>query len=379
MRCSPVCGNGIRGAGPMPQLDQSATGVPYLRAVSTDPRHETRVADLPVLAVKSGSCDVGSCPTRSVSLLVPSDAVPSWLGPMATLEAGVVVPGPGGSRSAQPLVCGVLGDLPRDDDPGVVLLEVQSPDAVLARHEVTTDRVLDGSALGALTALVRESLPGVRVDAAGVPDARLARYEISAGSSRIDAIHDLAAILAAEFGATRTGGLRLLPVESDPSLPPDLVYREGVDAGRLSASPAPQPNLVVVRGKGSGDDSVRGVAIDDRPWSPGYVGARASARIQSDASVDAVAEQGFAPILTRSIELPVEDSTSARVAARGVLLRGVRDGDASLTVPLDLTMEWGRLALVWRSGSHEGAAMVVTGHSIPMDLSPDMTLTLRSV
>ena len=56
---------------------------------------------------------------------------------------------------------------PVDAEPGVVRIDVASPEDVLDGHGFTVPRTLTGTALGSLTGLVAESLPGERVAASG--------------------------------------------------------------------------------------------------------------------------------------------------------------------------------------------------------------------
>lgn len=352
---------------------QSLVVTPYLTVRRTDPRYPAEQVQLRVVGRPSGHCDSGQVPRRTAKVQVPSVDLPAWVGPASRFDLGVIVGG---------VPMPVIGDavLSPDelasDESGVTALALESPDGLLRRHGVLRSRVLQGSARGALGALVRETLPGAVVASRGVRDVALHGYEVDGGQdSRWRAIAELAAMMGAEIGATAVGGLWLRPT-GDAS--PPWVIREGRQCSTYMPSRAAQPNIVIIEGQApDGEPPAVGVAVDDRPWSPGYLGPGASHyAIDGRAGM---AQPGFAPPFTRYEQLPSPSSTDARLAAHGLLVRGVRASDSTLTLVADPSLEWGR-RLTYLPAATSGApasALVLVSFDLPFG-QPTLSATVRS-
>ena len=331
---------------------------------------------LPVVNVSSARLDSGQAARRSASFLVPSAALPPRVGPIARVCASLVLhDGPGMVSEVVQLV-GQLADGPQDDDPGLVRLDVASREQVILGHGLTSRRTMATSALGSLLGLVREALPGEGVDCRGVTDVSMGTIEVAAGErARWDAIMQLAATLGADFGATRGGSLRLAPIEPDDSAD-SWVVRRVEPLPRLVCSP--QPNVYVVTGRESPDDDgnsapAGGVAIDDRPASPYFVGHGVTRRYLRDPQVVLFADDGY-PLRTRFLELPVMSAAAAMGAARAAMLRGERQADVSITVPWNPWADWGDRLVVFDS-SGQALSLIVTGLD-PLPLIPSQTVTV---
>jgi len=335
---------------------------------------------LPVADVSSARMDSGQAARRSASFLVPSAALPPRVGPIARVCASLVLQdGPGMVSEVVQLV-GQLADGPQDDEPGLVRLDVASREQVLLGHGLTAPRTLATSAMGSLLGLVREALPGEGVDCRGVADVSMGALDVAAGErARWDAITQLAATLGADFGATRGGSLRLAPIESDSAVGDSAdswVVRRAEPLPRLVC--APQPNVYVVTGRDMPDDDgtsapAGGVAIDDRPASPYFVGSGVVRRYSRDPRVEIFADAGY-PLRTRFLELPVMSAAAAMGAARAAMLRGERQADISITVPWNPWADWGDRLVVF-DASGQALSLIVTGLD-PLPLIPDPQVTV---
>lgn len=353
------------------RFGQRVAGDAYLRLHRDHPRGGRDTVEAPILDAGSVRVDVGQVPRRSCSVRVRERDLPSWLGPTTQIELGARLPSQRGIVEV-PVIVGHLGDPISDGDPGSVSMEIESPDAVPRGHELVGPRLMSGTALGSAISLLRGSLPGVGISVdPQVRNVAISAQSLDAGANRWDdGIARLAASCAAEVGATRTGGIAVRPTA--PAGDPAWVLAEGVHHAGLSRSWARQPNLVVV----TGVDGVRGWAVDDRPYSPGYVGPDAAA-LSGSPDADPPATAGYAPIRTRREDLPVSSRVDAQIAARGLLLRGVRSADWRLTCVWNPWLDWGDLILADAGG--ETYALVVTGIDITPYPSSTMTVTVRSL
>lgn len=331
---------------------------------------------LPILGSPSGSLDSGQVARRKVSALVASKDLPARVGPSAQVLVRTVLPSAPGVFTEVTQLAGQLTDGPRDEDQGVVRLDMASREDVILGHGMVRDRVFDTSALASLLSLVRGALPGEGVITRGVVDAPIEPVTVTPGGrARWDAIAQFATVLGAEFGATRGGSLRLRPIEGGDR--DEWVVRRREPLPRPVFPP--QPNVVVVTGKTStveNADPAVGIAVDDRPGSPFFVGTGVVTRYQSDLGGDLTADQ-HRPLRTRHEELPIISTTAARVAARGLLIKGVRSADVTVQVPWNPWADWGdRLVVVDEDGA--GLSLIVTGlDPLPLVPSPFVSVTGR--
>ena len=335
-----------------------------------------RAQPLRVLSESRGSCDTGQPARRTCTLVVSSRDLPARVDARARVLVSVAMQRSAGMWDAPAVLTGGLGMAPVDAEPGVVRIDVASPEDVLDGHGFTVPRTLTGTALGSLTGLVAESLPGERVAASGLRDMPIGRMDVDAGDSgvRLATVRKLASMLGCDFGAGAGGDLRLAPVDARER--PTWVLRQGVHFG---AAPSlvlpPQPNVVRVEAPDARPDQWA-LAVDDRPGSPGYVGAAAVQAYLARPSLDLPATLGAAPIRTRTYQMPVQSWPDAAFVARTLLLRGDRDADVSLDVPWNPWLDWGdRLVLMLTDGS--ALSLVVTSFPLPLIPTPVMTVAAR--
>lgn len=325
-------------------------------------------APVTVLDSPSSRMDSGQAARRELTVRVPSSEIPAGADASARVMATLLLDA--GAGRVEPVVqlVGQLASSPEDDEPGVVRIVAQSREAVILAHGLTRPRTIGQSALGSLRQLVSESLPGEYVTARGVSDVAIRPMTLEPGPrARWDAIAKLAAILGCEFGAARGGQLRLMPV-ADADRGEPWQVRDVAPLPRRVAPP--QPNVVVVTGPPSAanDDSpTLGIAIDDRPGSPNYVGRGVVSRYLSSPGADLIADEGR-PLRTRHEELPVSSSMAAQLAARTLLLRGDRSADVAVTVPCNPWADWGDRAVI-RDVNGALVSLIVTGLS-PLPLIP---------
>ena len=331
---------------------------------------------LPVLDVSGARMDSGQAARRRAVFRVPSSSIPAGVGAEGFCVGSLVLDEPAGAQHEVAQICGYLAEGPRDDEPGTVALAVESVEAVPLGHGFTRTRTLAGSALASLRMLVRESLPRVPMDYSMVADVPTSTMTVEPGSrARWDTIVTLATVLGAEVGATRTGALRVAPVERrDRPIWRVLVER----LPRIVSSP--RANVVVVQGDSASMDRAGtpavGVAVDDRRYSPGYIGPEAVDRWRVAPEQDVIAQAGY-PIRTRHVSLPVVSSVSARLAARADMVLGDQGGEVQITVPWNPWADWGDLLLA-QTPDGDALSLVVTGlDPLPIVPAPYVTVTGR--
>lgn len=358
---------------------QVTIGAPYLAISEGGQGWRMPVVDAPVRR-----CDSGQVARRQASVLVQSRDMPTdlrWLA--ADVTAGVTLQDGTGSVDVAQIV-GRLRVPPQDDDRGLVLLDIASPELALHGHGFTQARTIAGGALGTLANLVWESLPGhaIAVDDR-VRDVPLMVADYGPGDdARWEALTKIAAAASAEFGSDRGGRLRVADaVEPWPPGQPPIKVEEGVSTGRLPIAESDiTPNVVrvVAPDTPSGDDEPPyGVAVDDRPYSPAYVGPHISPGrgVLTDDQLHAL--PGYAPLVTRTFELPVTSWLDASSAARGLVVRKSRAGDVTLSMPCNPWLDWGDLIHGLGGPDRPAEAYIVTGFEIPILLPPVMQVTAR--
>ena len=178
-----------------------------------------RAQPLRVLSESRGSCDTGQPARRTCTLVVSSRDLPARVDARARVLVSVAMQRSAGMWDAPAVLTGGLGMAPVDAEPGVVRIDVASPEDVLDGHGFTVPRTLTGTALGSLTGLVAESLPGERVAASGLRDMPIGRMDVDARDSgvRLATVRKLASMLGCDFGAGAGGDLRLASVDAGAS------------------------------------------------------------------------------------------------------------------------------------------------------------------
>lgn len=355
-------------------------GSPYLHLA-----HRNQGWRLPIVSVVSARCDSGQVARRQAEVLVRSRDMPTgqrWLGMVA--EAGVSLADGSGGEDVPQLV-GRLRSVPRDAERGLVRIALASPELSIHGHGFVRPRTIAGGAIGALQALVWEALPGHRVAVGeGVTDVPLQVTTYEPGDdARWKAVSEIAAAMSAELGSDRGGRLRLAHVDqpwAPGSAPVVLAVGSSTDrAPQAESDVTPNVIRVVSTGKPEGDDETPyGVAVDDRPYSPGYVGPHIrQGLIQRGDETYLRAAAEWPPLVVETFELPVLSWLDAAAAARALVKRKSRSGDVTLAMPCNPWLDWGDRVVGLTDDDRAGEAYVVTGFDIPLALSPVMQVTAR--
>lgn len=355
---------------------QSLIGRPVLTLVNRDTLGAPK--QIEILDAPTARCEAGQFVRRKLVVKIRSrDVPPKGLG--TSTRVWVTLQLRKNALEVEPvtLLVGVLGlDGARDDDPGLVTVALESLDAVYTRHGFAFPRQISGSAASSLQQLSEESLPGVRVLMRGIQDRDSGVIELSRGDGgREPAIQRLAELLVGDFGVDRYGQPQVLPLVD--RVGPSWLIHEGIDfSGIPSFGLTPQPNVVIVAPEGI-ESSIVGVAVDDRPDSPGYVGPTTALLSAATFGAEPVAQAGYAPLHTSIItDIPTTGAADSAAVARGVLHRGVRRADVSFQVPCNPWLDWGHpIDAAMRDGTV--LPLRVTGFDIPVIPQPTMTVTAR--